>query len=366
MNVGDPVKFSEEFLEQHAGGKNARWDYKSWRGHVVKFSGKNDLYTHVKWVGRKTPSVQYHCTFIIKDEERIMSGEQEQGTCEACKTPDQILQRTTFRYDLKCECHSPHHFEMIRHCSTCVPIEPKVTNVTLKTKDLPKVDEYPRTNLVHLIGATVLKHQDSGEASTNIAARKILVDLYRAGYRIVKQEPEPTTILQDLLFMKVHHPDIESIEFDNDVVFAKFKNGKVYTTPIEEYEVCLNKLQESYEKDIRPNTVVIQFNVVIIKRSPTGSVITYISDTNPKEEEVIMLYAGDPTQINNGLLDTLLIVSDTSCNPMIPFRWYRKIDIAINTNSSIDIERGRKESYLKLLAEIGTPTKIYIYERRHG
>ncbi len=69
-----------------------------------------------------------------------MSGESEFGKCEVCKT-ETHLQRTTFHYDIKCECHSPNHFITIRHCSNCKPVEPKNTTVTFQTSILPKKTE---------------------------------------------------------------------------------------------------------------------------------------------------------------------------------------------------------------------------------
>jgi hypothetical protein len=64
-----------------------------------------------------------------------MSGSVEYGICDICKK-EAILQRTYFRYDIKCECHSPYHFEMIRHCNNCIPKEPLITNITIKTANL--------------------------------------------------------------------------------------------------------------------------------------------------------------------------------------------------------------------------------------
>lgn len=57
------------------------------------------------------------------------------GTCEICKKKDVNLNRTYFNYDLKCECHSPNHFDLVDHCKDCVPENPKTTNVILNTND---------------------------------------------------------------------------------------------------------------------------------------------------------------------------------------------------------------------------------------
>lgn len=63
-------------------------------------------------------------------------GEIETGKCECCGKDNVRLERTYFRYPIKCECHSPEHFVLIRHCEDCTPEEPKETKITLKTRDL--------------------------------------------------------------------------------------------------------------------------------------------------------------------------------------------------------------------------------------
>ena len=67
-----------------------------------------------------------------------MSGELEFGKCEVCKK-ESNLQRTYFKYNIKCECHSPIHFELVRHCKDCIAQEPKETKIILKTKMLNKL-----------------------------------------------------------------------------------------------------------------------------------------------------------------------------------------------------------------------------------
>jgi hypothetical protein len=68
-----------------------------------------------------------------------MCGEVEYGKCDICGK-EAVLQRTYFRYDIKCECHSPYHFELVMHCKDCIPKEPEETKIILKTKALKKVD----------------------------------------------------------------------------------------------------------------------------------------------------------------------------------------------------------------------------------
>lgn len=67
-----------------------------------------------------------------------MSGEIEVNKCQICDTIGPI-QRTYFNYDIKCECHSPNHFEVIFHCYNCVPKEPVETKIIVKTKNLSKL-----------------------------------------------------------------------------------------------------------------------------------------------------------------------------------------------------------------------------------
>ena len=64
-------------------------------------------------------------------------GEVEYGICEICKK-EAPLQRTYWYYAIKCECHSPSHFEMIRHCSDCIPTEPRTTKVIMRTETIMK------------------------------------------------------------------------------------------------------------------------------------------------------------------------------------------------------------------------------------
>lgn len=65
-----------------------------------------------------------------------MLGQVEYGTCDICKTKDVHVSRKYYRYNIKCECHSPHHFEIVWHCSNCTPIEPRVTKITVMTNEL--------------------------------------------------------------------------------------------------------------------------------------------------------------------------------------------------------------------------------------
>lgn len=68
-----------------------------------------------------------------------MAGESEFGKCDICKQ-NKPLERTYYHYDIKCDCHSPQHFELVSHCLQCRPQEPLVTTIALQTKDL-KLEE---------------------------------------------------------------------------------------------------------------------------------------------------------------------------------------------------------------------------------
>ncbi len=67
-----------------------------------------------------------------------MSDHTEVTQCDVCGIVGPVV-RTYFAYDLKCECHSPSHFEIVSHCKGCTPVEPKVTTATIKTSSLTKI-----------------------------------------------------------------------------------------------------------------------------------------------------------------------------------------------------------------------------------
>jgi len=71
----------------------------------------------------------------------------EVGRCEICREEKQ-LQRKTFYYGIKCECHSPEHFETVSHCKDCTPVEPFETRISLKTEDLKSLLESPVKKLI--------------------------------------------------------------------------------------------------------------------------------------------------------------------------------------------------------------------------
>lgn len=63
--------------------------------------------------------------------EGIDMGEIEYGVCDVCGCQDQ-LERTYYYYGIKCDCHSPEHFEIMRTCPRCEPKPPKRTKVEIR------------------------------------------------------------------------------------------------------------------------------------------------------------------------------------------------------------------------------------------
>lgn len=61
-------------------------------------------------------------------------GEMEFGKCEICGKEAPLL-RKYYHYNIKCECCSPTHFVLIRHCEDCMPKPPREIKVVLKGKD---------------------------------------------------------------------------------------------------------------------------------------------------------------------------------------------------------------------------------------
>ncbi len=70
----------------------------------------------------------------------------EWGKCQYCDQEGPI-NRTYFRYDIKCECHSPQHFEIVWHCNDCEPKEPKETKLTINTKFLRQLTDMKKAAL---------------------------------------------------------------------------------------------------------------------------------------------------------------------------------------------------------------------------
>ena len=65
-------------------------------------------------------------------------GEIEFGKCDVCGKYGAV-ERTYYHYGIKCACHLPEHFEMVRTCQLCEPREPKETKLILSTEYLKKI-----------------------------------------------------------------------------------------------------------------------------------------------------------------------------------------------------------------------------------
>ena len=57
------------------------------------------------------------------------------GKCDVCGK-DGDLERTYFRYPIKCECHNNGHVYSVDHHKDCAPKEPTWQNLTFKTETL--------------------------------------------------------------------------------------------------------------------------------------------------------------------------------------------------------------------------------------
>ena len=56
--------------------------------------------------------------------------ESEYGVCNVCNKEGGV-ERTYFRYGIKCECCGDIHFEIVWHCVGCVPNKPKISKIVL-------------------------------------------------------------------------------------------------------------------------------------------------------------------------------------------------------------------------------------------
>lgn len=62
------------------------------------------------------------------------------GKCQICGKENATLHRKYYYYNIKCNCHSPKHFEIVEYCDDCKPVEPTETKVYLNTETLNKED----------------------------------------------------------------------------------------------------------------------------------------------------------------------------------------------------------------------------------
>ena len=106
-----------------------------------------------------------------------MSGDIEFGNCDICHQ-ETNLQRSYFRYDIKCECHSPNHFEFVLHCKDCKAVEPKETKVLLKTNSLKKTLNHYQTKRTEIISEMLDNPDEHGIYPTSVCFDK-LDDLFK-------------------------------------------------------------------------------------------------------------------------------------------------------------------------------------------
>jgi hypothetical protein len=66
-------------------------------------------------------------------------GDAIMGICPYCNQ-EKHLMRTYFYYDLDCECHIGPHYIAADHCSECIPKEPSLTKIIVKTGTLKRIE----------------------------------------------------------------------------------------------------------------------------------------------------------------------------------------------------------------------------------
>lgn len=69
-----------------------------------------------------------------------MSGCIEWGTCQVCNNEGPV-NRTYFTYNIKCDCHSPQHSQIVWHCYKCVPEDPGPGEVVYSNKQKHYIDK---------------------------------------------------------------------------------------------------------------------------------------------------------------------------------------------------------------------------------
>ena len=64
--------------------------------------------------------------------------ENEYGVCDVCNKEGGV-ERTYFRYGIKCECCSGKHFEIVYHCGNCKPKDPGIRKIHLNKEQRHKI-----------------------------------------------------------------------------------------------------------------------------------------------------------------------------------------------------------------------------------
>ena len=86
-------------------------------------------------------------------------GELEIGRCDLCGRDSVVLHRKYFRYDIPCECHSPSHFVLIRHCVNCTPREPAEIIVRFSRDQIHTIEQALRNYTEKIDGDTDDDHR---------------------------------------------------------------------------------------------------------------------------------------------------------------------------------------------------------------
>ena len=77
-----------------------------------------------------------------------------------------------------------------------------------------------------------------------------------------------------------------------------------------------------------------------------------------------VIYSGVTTDITNTELDKVFLLSDSSDNPLRPFRWYRHYSdntLCVMTTTEEEIHVGRMEAFNSYLEELDNPEYITIF-----
>lgn len=61
-------------------------------------------------------------------------GDMEWADCKYCGNNGPV-ERTYFHYDIKCECCSGKHFEIVYHCGNCKPKDPGIRRIQLSNEE---------------------------------------------------------------------------------------------------------------------------------------------------------------------------------------------------------------------------------------
>ena len=68
-----------------------------------------------------------------------MGGCQEWGKCNYCGSEGPI-NRTYFKYNIKCKCHTPEHFTIVWHCDNCEPKDPGIGKIQLSNEEKHQIE----------------------------------------------------------------------------------------------------------------------------------------------------------------------------------------------------------------------------------